>query len=79
MAVCLLQNADFSRQDLRGVLPKDGSSRSIERECTVFARNGGELTTNLSSLTVTNNSVLTPCTDWTFDKSIYDATITTEV
>ena len=69
--------ANYSRQGHRGVIPPDGSRDRMLDECTVVGLSGGLNNESLGAMT--NDPAPTACREWNFDRSVYEATITSEV
>lgn len=71
------QIANFSGQEHRGAAPSDGSRDRIHNACIVF--DGLASSRNGSLDFVTKDPGQTACRGWSFDRNVYESTITTEV
>ncbi|KAI0213623.1 Organic cation transporter protein [Lamellibrachia satsuma] len=70
------QIANFSGQEHRGAAPSDGSRDRIHNACIVF--DGLASSRNGSLDFVTKDPGQTACRGWSFDRNVYESTITTE-
>jgi len=69
--------ANYSRQGHRGVIPPGGSRDRMLDECTVLGLSSGLGNESFGSMT--NDPAPTACREWNFDRSVHEATITSEV